>query len=496
MLFRSPKGTARLIQRAGRSGHSPDRSSKLAFVPAHAFEIIELAAARQAIDARQIEQRNPLEAPLDCLVQHAVTVALASPITKESLDEELRSTHCYRDLAPEHLDWVLDFVTTGGCLKAYKEFRRVAIDFGRYTVLDASIASRHRMAIGTITSDMMVQVQYLSGGKIGFVEESFAAKLKPGDRFLLGGKLLQLEWIREGTVWVKKAKGNPNAVPRWLGGNMPLSSELAAGVRKLIDQMARREQVPAPLNALSDLMQLQRRWSHIPKSDEMLVERCKNRDGDAIMLYPFEGRSVSEGLGALLAFRISQKHGITLSIAVNDYGVMLYCKDPIPIEIETLPSWFALNGLEEDILSSLNATELTRRRFRDIARISGLIHPGTPGRNKSMRYLQASTGMVYDALKEYDPGNLLLEQARSEVLSDQLQIDRLRQTLERMGTQNWIFRSLKRWTPFSFPLWVERVRDRIGNESLADRIRKLQGELEKAAQSTKDTTEHEGDFED
>ena len=158
----SPKGTARLIQRAGRSGHSPDRSSKLAFVPAHAFEIIELAAARQAIDARQIEQRNPLEAPLDCLVQHAVTVALASPITKESLDEELRSTHCYRDLAPEHLDWVLDFVTTGGCLKAYKEFRRVAIDFGRYTVLDASIASRHRMAIGTITSDMMVQVQYLS----------------------------------------------------------------------------------------------------------------------------------------------------------------------------------------------------------------------------------------------------------------------------------------------------------------------------------------------
>ena len=477
----SPKGTARLIQRAGRSGHSPGRASKLAFVPAHAFEIIELEAARQAIQDRQIEQRRAIDAPLDCLVQHAVTVALAEPYSKQQLLDEVRSTQAYRNLADEHLDWVLDFVTTGGCLHAYKDFHRVAFAFGKYLVRDEGITRRHRMAIGTITSDMMIQVQYMTGGKIGFVEESFAAKLKPGDKFLLGGKLLQMELIREGTVWVRKTKGDPTAVPRWLGGNMALSSELAAGVRRLIHGIALEHPLPESLVSLSELMKLQRRWSHIPCLDEVLVERCTNRDGDSIMLYAFEGRSVSEGLGALLAYRISRERKNTLSIAVNDYGVMLYCPEPIGIDTDSLPRWLDLKDLEEDILSSLNATELTRRRFRDIARIAGLIHTGTPGQSKSMRHLQASTSMVFDALKQYDPENLLLWQASDEVLAEQLQIGRLKAALGRMQANRWIYRFIDQWTPFSFPLMVERIRDKIGNESLADRIRKMQNQLEKAA---------------
>jgi ATP-dependent Lhr-like helicase len=321
----------------------------------------------------------------------------------------------------------------------------------------------------------------MSGGKIGFVEESFAAKLKKGDKFLLGGKLLEMEWIREGTVWVRKAKGDPTAVPRWLGGNMPLSSELAEGVRRLIDQIASGQPVSPSLESLSELMQLQKRWSHIPRLDEVLVERCNNRDGDSIMLYAFEGRSVSEGIGALLAYRISQAHRNTLSIAVNDYGVMLYCAEPMNIELASIPQYLDLANLEVDILASLNATELTRRRFRDIARIAGLIHSGTPGKSKSMRHLQASTTMVFDALKQYDAQNLLLWQASDEVLADQLQIQRLKGAIRRMQANRWVYRRVDQWTPFSFPLMVERIRDRIGNESLADRIRKMQNQLEKAA---------------
>ena len=475
----SPKGTARLVQRAGRSGHSPGRASKLAFVPAHAFEIIELEAARESIRNKQIERRRPIDAPLDCLVQHAVTVALAEPYTKDQFLSEVRSTYAYRNLADEHLDWVLDFVTTGGCLHAYKDFHRVAIEFGKYIVRDEGIARRHRMAIGTITSDMMIQVQYLKGGKIGFVEESFAAKLKEGDKFLLGGKLLEMVWVREGTVWVRKAKGNATAVPRWLGGTMPLSSELAAGVRRWIDAIAKKEPLPESLESLSELMELQRRSSHIPSSDEVLVERFHSREGDALMLYVFEGRSVSEGLGALLAYRISRERHNTISIAVNDYGLMLYAPESIGIETDSLRHWLNRKDLEQDILSSLNATELTRRRFRDIARIAGLIHSGMPGKSKSMRQLQASTSMVFDALKQYDEANMLLWQASDEVLADQLQIERLKEALLRMESNRWVHKELKQWTPFSFPLMVERIRDRIGNESLADRIRKLQNQLEK-----------------
>jgi ATP-dependent Lhr-like helicase len=513
----SPKGTARLVQRAGRSGHSPGRSSKLAFVPSHAFEIIELEAARLAIESKQIEERRALRAPLDCLVQHAVTMALGSPYTRQELFDEVSSAYSYREITQEQIDWVLDFVTTGGCLHAYPDYRRVVCEFERYCVKEESIAKRHRMAIGTITADMMLQVQMMNGSKIGFVEESFASKLKPGDRFLLGGRVLQLEWIREGAVWVKKGKGEPNAVPRWLGGNLPLSSELSAGVRRLIDRMARKLSgasgdtrraqganaqqpdspiaqqpdspvaqeadagIPEGLKVLEGLMRLQRRWSHLPKLDELLVERHCSREGDAIMIYPFEGRSVSEGLGALLAYRISKFHPLSISISVNDYGLMLFCPESIPIKLDTLPYWLRRDGIEEDILSSLNATEMTRRGFRDIARISGLIHHGMPGRSKSMRHLQASATMVFDVLKEYDPENLLLHQARQEVLADQLQIDRLRGALDRMHSQRWEVRELDQWTPFSFPLMVERVRDRIGSESLADRIRKMQGQLEAAA---------------
>ena len=239
--------------------------------------------------------------------------------------------------------------------------------------------------------------------------------------------------------------------------------------------------IPEGLKVLEGLMRLQRRWSHLPKLDELLVERHRSREGDAIMIYPFEGRSVSEGLGALLAYRISKFHPLSISISVNDYGLMLFCPESIPIKLDTLPYWLRRDGIEEDILSSLNATEMTRRGFRDIARISGLIHHGMPGRSKSMRHLQASATMVFDVLKEYDPENLLLHQARQEVLADQLQIDRLKGALDRMHSQRWEVRELDQWTPFSFPLMVERVRDRIGSESLADRIRKMQGQLEATA---------------
>jgi ATP-dependent Lhr-like helicase len=230
-------------------------------------------------------------------------------------------------------------------------------------------------------------------------------------------------------------------------------------------------------------MDLQRLWSHIPRLDEVLVERLSNREGDALMLYGFEGRSVSEGLGALLAYRISKERKNTISIAVNDYGLMLYAPDSIGIDTKSLVHWLSQKELQADILSSLNATELTRRRFRDIARIAGLIHSGTPGQSKSMRHLQASTSMVFDALKQYDPANLLLWQASDEVLSDQLQIHRLKETLTRMEESRWVHVDLKQWTPFSFPLMVERIRDRIGNESLAQRIRKIQNQLEQGTAS-------------
>lgn len=477
----SPKGIARLLQRAGRSGHQPGRRSRLVFVPSHALEILEIEAAKKAMAERRLEDRIPMEKPLDCLVQHAVTRALADPFQREAFWNEVRTAHAYRDLTPKELDWVLDFVHTGGSLHAYEDFHRVTFDGESYRVQDTSIARRHRMAIGTITSDMAMQVQYLRGGRIGTVEESFASRLKPGDRFLLGGKLLQMEMIRDGTVWVRKAKGAATAIPRWMGGKMPLSSELAEGLRELLDRISDGETNFGSLYAIQGLLALQRRWSHVPKQNELLVEHLESKEGTSVMVYPLEGRSVSEGLAALLAHRIAKTVGMSFSLSVNDYGFLIHSANEWPFSVESLPDWLTMEGLETDVLSSLNATEMTRRQFRDIARVSGLVHQGVPGQNKSLRHLQASAGMVFDALKQYDPGHRLLDQASMEVLKDQLEWQRLKRALTRMHTQRWVFRRLARWSPFAFPLHVERIRDRIGSESLAERIHKLQSQLEQAA---------------
>jgi ATP-dependent helicase Lhr and Lhr-like helicase len=477
----SPKGVARVMQRAGRSGHRPGEPSRMVFVPSHALELIEWESAQRAIAANEIEGRQAIDKPLDCLVQHAVTLALAAPYTFEEFAQSVRSAYAYRDITDTELHWVLEFVTTGGTLHAYPEYRRVELKEERYFVSDTRIAKNHRLSIGTITADLAVQVKSMNGRNIGTIEESFVSRLKPGDRFLLGGKLLEMVILRDATVWVRKGKGMPSAVPRWMGGRMPLSSELASGVRRLLDEMTSGIRPIDGLRSISELVELQRRWSHVPRSGEVLVETCTNRDGHSLMVYPFEGRSVSEGMAALVGYRLTQHEGISFSIAVNDYGFMLHSDRAPQIEWEQVADWFSLEGLEKHLSSSLNATEMTRRVFRDIARISGLVHQGPPGHTKNTRQLQASTGMVFDALREYDPENRLLKQADDEVSRDQLEMHRLRAAMKRMLESRWIVKPLPRWSPFSFPLYVERVRDRISSESLADRIRRIQGQLERAA---------------
>lgn len=477
----SPKGVARVMQRAGRSGHRPGLPSRMTFVPSHALELIEWEAARRAISRSAVEARTELAKPLDCLVQHAVTMALAAPYTRSMLANQVRQAFAYRELSDEELDWVLEFVTTGGSLHAYPDYHRVALDKEQYQVRDARIAKRHRIAIGTIASDLSIQVKTMNGRAIGTVEESFASKLKTGDRFLLGGKLLELVILRDGTAWVRRSKGAPTAVPRWMGGRMPLSSELASGVRALLSEVASGTRSVDGLRAISDLVRIQQRWSHIPSMGEVLVETCTNRDGHSCMVYPFEGRSVSEGLAALFAHRISRNEGISFSIAVNDYGFMIHSDRAPRIDWENIRDWFSTARLEEDLHASLNASEMRRRVFRDIARVSGLIHQGAPGQAKSSRHLQASSSMVFDALQQYDPENRLLLQASDEVARDQLELERMRGALQRMQESAWVVRHLTRWTPFSFPLYVERIRDRISSESLADRVRKAQAPLERAA---------------
>jgi ATP-dependent Lhr-like helicase len=486
----SAKGIARLLQRAGRSGHAPGRISRVTLVPTNSLELLEAAGARRAVATRRIEARLVPNKPFDVLVQHLVTVALGGGFRSEELYEEVRTAWSYRSLSQEEWQWALDFVARGGqSLTIYPEYRRVLPDEeGVYRVPDATIGRRHRMGIGTIVSDAQMQVKYMTGGRIGSVEESFIGRMKPGDRFLFAGRILELVRVHEMTAFVKRSEKSTGAVSRWNGTKMPLSSELAhAALEEL--RMASEGRYDGPeMLALKPLLEIQERWSALPSSEVLVIESMKSREGYHLFVYPFAGRSVHTGLASLLAYRVGRVLPSTFSIAVNDYGFELLAPEAVgwadvfDAETGLDVGLFDTDRLLEDVLDSLNATQLSQQRFREVARIAGLVFQGYPGQHKSMRQVQASSSLFFEVFRKHDSGNLLLTQAEREVLEQELELTRLRDTLRELHGRRIAYREVKRATPFGFPLMVERFREKVSTEKLSDRVARMVRELEKAAE--------------
>jgi ATP-dependent Lhr-like helicase len=485
----SAKGIARLLQRAGRSGHAPGRISRVTLVPTNSLELLEAAGARRAVATRRIEARQVPNKPFDVLVQHLVTVALGGGFRSGELYEEVTSAWSYRHLSKEEWEWALGFVAHGGAsLSVYPEYRRVLPDEeGVYRVPDATIGRRHRMSIGTIVSDAQMQVKYMSGGRIGSVEESFIGRLKPGDHFLFSGRILELIRVHEMTAYVKRSTSTKGAISRWNGAKMPLSSELAhAALEEL--RLASEGRFDGPeMQALRPLLEIQERWSALPSNEVLVIESMSSREGYHLFVYPFAGRSVHTGLASLLAFRIGRIMPSTFSVAINDYGFELLSPDPVDWqrlfggETGADVGLFDTGRLLEDVLDSLNATQLSQQRFREVARIAGLVFQGYPGQHKSMRQVQASSSLFFEVFRKHDSGNLLLTQAQREVLEQELELTRLRDTLAELHGRRVAYREVKRATPFGFPLMVERFREKVSTEKLSDRVARMVRELEKAA---------------
>jgi ATP-dependent Lhr-like helicase len=479
----SPKGVARLLQRAGRSGHQPGAVSRATVVPTQALELVEAAAARVAAAARAIEARTPLDAPLDVLVQHLVTCALGGGFAPPELLCEVRGTRAYSGLPDAEWQFALDFVVHGGAsLNAYPEYRRVVVgDDGIARVPDARIARRHRIGIGTIVSEASITVRFKNGHALGHVEEDFIARLAPGDCFVFAGRVLEFVRVRELTAWVKPAKARSALVPRWAGGKMALSTELAEATRKLIADARRGIFASPELQLVQPLLELQARWSALPGANEWLVERIATREGHGLYFYPFEGRLAHLGLATLFSYRLSREAPRTFSLTANDYGFGLLAPTPVSLSIAELGKLLAAPRVEEDILAGLNAAELGRRQFREIARVAGLIFQGYPGEPHPARQLQASSALLHDVFAEYDPENLLLRQSVREVLERRLEAPRIAAALARLRGSRVLLTTPRRPTPFAFPLLVETFREELSTEALDARVARMVAELEAEA---------------
>lgn len=486
MQVGSPKGVARLLQRAGRSGHRPGAVSRILCVPSNALELVEIAAVRQALLQNRIEGREPPRGSLDVLCQHLVTVAMGSGFVEQEMLEEVRATHCFAQMTDAQWQWVMDFITRGGqALQGYPQYHKVLQVAGVYRVMNEQIQQRHRMAIGTINSDAQLSVAFQGGRRLGSTEESFIARLKPGDTFQFAGQHLEFLRLRDMTAYVRKATRKSRVVPRWWGTQLPLTDALADSVQQTLHLWQQGKLTSPELLSIDATLKLQQRWSYLPGPDDFLIEYIHTHEGFSLFCFPFAGRLAHEGLAMVTASRLSAMTPSTFTLQINDYGFELQSPEPIDFDLDKLRQVFSVDNLLADILSSINSGEIAKRRFRDIARIAGLVFDGYPGRAKTAKQLQTSSGLIFDVLENYDQGNLLLDQARREVLEQQLEFDRLKTTLENLQNRQWRLETPERLTPLSFPLWAENLNSQtITSQNFQQRIQGMLQDLEQASVRT------------
>ena len=480
-----PKGVARFLQRAGRSGHQPGKESLIHFLPTHAIELIEASALQKAVQKTAVEDRIPYLLSFDVLVQYLTTLAVSNGFFPKEIWPEIKSTFCFQGITKDEWLWILNFVTKGSqSLQAYDEYKKIEIEEdGLFKVNNRGVAMRHRLQIGTIVSDAVLTVKYLKGGFIGSIEEWFISKLTPGDVFTFAGRNLELVRIKSMQVLVRKSKKKTSKVPSWMGGRMAFSAQMSELLREEMYAASASTSVGSSgkseeLKALQPILERQQKESIIPRQDEFLIETFKTREGYHAIFYPFEGRFVHEALGSLLAYRISLLSPISFSIAFNDYGFELLSDQEIDMQQVLDNDLFSAEFLMDDLYKSLNATEMARRKFRDIAVIAGMVFTGYPNKLIKSKHLQSSSQLLFSVFKDYEDDNLLYLQSFRETFEHQLEEGRLRMALERIHHQKIIWKKCEKPTPFSFPIITDRLREKLSSEKLEDRIKRMLKSLE------------------
>jgi len=469
-----PKGVARFMQRAGRSGHRPGEKSLIYFLPTHAIELIEALALQKAVKTKTVEERLPHINSFDVLAQYLTTLAISEGFSPQQIFNEVKSTFCFQGLDEDTWLWALSFITTGGqSLENYEDFHKVEIDDeGVYRVKNKGVAMRHRLQIGSIVSDAMLKVKYMSGKFLGSVEEWFISKLNPGDVFTFGGKTLELVRIKQMQVYVRKSKAKNAKVPSWMGGRLSLSSQMSEGLREELYTL-KNETDSLEYQSLKPIIEQQEIESIIPQPHQFLIEIFETREGFHHVFYPFEGRFVHEAMASLVGYRISLEQPISFSLAFNDYGFELLSDKRIDQPLLKQASLWQTKHLNTELYKSLNATEMARRKFRDIAVISGLVFSGYPGKVVKSKHLQSGSQLIFEVFRDYEPDNPLFLQAYRETFEYSLEEGRLLKALERIAKQDVTVKLCQNPTPFSFPIITDRLREKLSSEKLEDRIKKM-----------------------
>ena len=477
----SPKGIGRFIQRAGRSGHQPKAESSIYFLPTHAMELIESVALQNGIKTQQIEDRIPYLNCYDVLIQFLMTLAVGAGFEPKKIYAAVTSSFCFQAMDQERWQWILNFLIRGSqSLQQYDEYKKLIPDEnGLLKAANKNITLRHRLSMGTIVSGNDLKIRYRKGGYLGSIEEWFISKLKPGDTFAFSGKILELIRIHKMEVIVKKSKIKQAKIPAWMGGRMSFSAHLSDLLKKALFED--QNKTTREFQSLVPVFEQQKKESIVPKPDELLIERFETKEGVHTLFYPFEGYAIHEAMANLMAYRISLISPISFSMSFNDYGFELLSDQAFSPEAFLDNDLFTPEYLFDDLAKSINISEMARRRFRDIALISGLVFQGYPNKPVKSKHLQSGSQLFFEVFKDYEPDNLLYQQAIEETFDHGMERGRMQLVFEELEQKTIVWKNCSQPTPFSFPLITDRIRSKLSSETVEDRIKKMYLKLEKAA---------------
>ena len=447
----APKNVKRLVQRIGRANHRYNAPSKALLVPANRFEVVECRAALEAAQAGDLDGDPRGSGPRDVLCQHILIAACAGPFDADTLYAEMTTSGAYAGLTPAQFDACFDFCATGGyALKAYDQWQRLLRrPDGKWQLRDPRAAARIRMNLGTIQDSdaLKVRLKRSRGGKpLGEVEEAFAASLTPGDTFLIGGQTVRYEGLREMTVEVTRQPGRKPKIATFTGTKFATSTQLSARILRML----RQDNWPELPAHTADWLRLQRQVSRMPRAGRLLIESFPHDGREHACIYGFAGRNAQQTLGLLLTKRMEELGLDPLGFVSTDYATLIWgleaITDPAPL--------FDLDALREGLEGWLAGNAVMKHAFRGAATIAGLIERNTGGQRKSGRQARFSSDILYDTLRKYDPGHLMLEITREEALRGLVDFGRIEEMLTRIEGRIDLLR-LPRITPLAAPLLLE-----------------------------------------
>ncbi len=453
----SPKSLNRLKQRIGRSNHRLDLPSKCILVPTNTFEFVECYAAKKEILKNKFDEFTPKKGSLDVLSQHICGISCCSPIVPERLFHEIKQSFPYNYITKPVFFEVFNFVKNGGySLKHYDEYNRLRkLSDNTFVINNSKFERKYKMNVGTIIEAPMLKIK-TKNQFLGYIEERFISNLKKGDTFLFSGEVFQLESLKGLNVFVRKTSNQNAKIPVYYGGNISISSNLSSAVKNLIEQKENWFHFPLQIKKW---LELQEKKSIIPVNKQILVEVFPFNNKYFTVIHSFLGRNVNQTIGFLCLRRMKENGEKPLGFSINDYGLALWSLKK-PLDIIKL---FDENLMIDEFEKWIQETPLTKKKFRDIALISGLVEKKLPGKEKTGKQVLFSTDIIFDVLNKYEPNHILLKAVRDDVMFSIIGGDKLKEVLIRIK-DNLIIRNLNQISPLSFPLVLESGKQIISNE--------------------------------